>query len=116
MEATVNKMISSYITDTYFDSDFRNVLEDHMTFLRNHPETAIVSIKPIDLVKYAFDLTGLLNNLNIPINLHWVVARMNGMYSLTEVKEDMYQILVPSSKVIENLRQVFVNLKNAQNN
>lgn len=109
MEASINKMQVTYIGDVYFTSSFRKVLEDHMTFLRTHEKTQMKIVQPLDLQKYRFDLTGLLNNMQIPLHMHWIIARMNNLTSLTDVPEELSYLLIPDSEVVDGIRQIHAN-------
>ncbi len=109
MEASINKMLVTYSSDIYFTSGFRKVLEDHMTFLRTHEKTQMKVVQPIDLQKYRFDLTGLLNSMQIPLHMHWVIARVNNITSLTDVPEDISYLLIPEYQLIETIKQVYAN-------
>ena len=107
LEASINSMLISSDSSTYYSRGFRNVLEDHMTFLRKHSETRIIPVTPMQAHQYEFDSTGLLNELGIPLKMHWVVIRMNHLTSLTEVPADLIQLLVPSENEITKLKQLY---------
>jgi hypothetical protein len=89
----------------YYDDAFRSVLEDHISFLKTHPKTNVVSVQPHDAYKYEGDLYGLFANMNIPAHYHWIVMRTNGFRSPFDGSENMLQILVPSTDVIDKIRQ-----------
>lgn len=107
LEASINSMLISSDSSTYYSRGFRNVLEDHMTYLRKHPETRVIPVTPMQAHQYEFDMTGLLNELGIPLKMHWVVIRMNHFNSLTEVPADLIQLLLPSENEIIKLKQLY---------
>jgi hypothetical protein len=88
----------------YYDESFRNVIEDHMTYLRTHPRTGMRVVEPGRAYKYEADFYGLLQFYNIPAALHWTVLRMNRLTSPSEFSLDIETILVPDPDVIEHLR------------
>lgn len=106
-EASINTMLIGDGGLTYYDQSYRNVLEDHMTYLRTHSETIVATVTPMQAYIYEFDITGLLNELGIPLYLHWTVIRMNNLFSLTKVPSDLIQLLIPSEKEINKLKQTF---------
>jgi hypothetical protein len=52
---------------------------------------------------YDFDWVGLLLALNILPDLHWIIIRMNGGNSLTDVPPELRAIRIPEGNVIQNL-------------
>lgn len=89
----------------YYDDKFRAVLEDHLTYLRNHPKTTTVTVSPVDAFKYEGDYYGLLTTLNIPYHFHWLIMRLNGHRSPFSGNEKETQVIVPAESVIEQIRQ-----------
>lgn len=94
--------------DVYYEEGFRIILEDHMTYLRTHPNTKTMQIESFKAYKYTGDLFGLLAEYNIPTELNWVVLRMNNMTTPTECGEDLKTLLMPDSQVIERMRSLYM--------
>jgi hypothetical protein len=111
----INDLASTSGPDVYYDQKFRVVLEDHMTFLRQHPQTTMQQIKFRDAFKFEGDLSGLLYELSIPIELHWLVMRMNYFTSPVQNDETLKSVLVPEKSVIERLRSVYLNKNKIKN-
>jgi hypothetical protein len=93
--------------DIYYNQNFRVVLEDHMTFLRNHSETTTASVTPSQAFKYEGDLAWLLYELNIPAHLHWVVMRINKLNSPVDLGKDCNYLFIPNPSVIERIRSTY---------
>lgn len=101
------KLLNSLIdpgADVYYTAEFRNVLEDHMTYLRNHAENTVLSIEPNIGYKYLGDLAGVLHHYRIPYQLHWVVMRMNNMTSPIDYRDTMLTLDIPSFSAVDKLR------------
>lgn len=92
--------------DIYYDPNFMRVLDDHMTFLRQHPKTTLTAVQPIQASRYRFDLRGLLIELKIPAQFHYAVMRMNQLTSFQDVPADLTQLLVPDETVVGTLASV----------
>lgn len=92
----------------YFSSSFRIVLDDHINFLKNHPETISIQVSPIEALKYVGDLSGLLFTKNVNVNLHWVIMRMNGFTSPADTDGNVSNLIIPSESVVERLRVGFM--------
>jgi hypothetical protein len=90
----------------HYTSSFRNVIEDHLQWLKQQAGTSVVQVTAMQAHKYEFDAAGLYNELSIPAYMHWVVSRMNGLKSLTEVPAELTQLIVPSSDDISRLASV----------
>jgi hypothetical protein len=93
--------------DIFYEDGLRNVLEDHMTYLRGHKDTQIMAVDPMQVYVHKFDLIGLLNVLRIPMYLHWVVMRMNKIDTFTQVPSDLTQLLVPSTREVSMIQQTY---------
>lgn len=89
----------------YYDSAFRNVLEDHMTYLREHPQTMQLAVEPTQAYRFEADLFGLLSYYNVPVQFQWIVMRMNKMTSPTDAHPEITLLLVPDHNVIEHIQQ-----------
>lgn len=105
--AAIDALASDPGPAVYYTAAFRNVLEDHMTYLRGHTSTQSLDVPPILLDRFEFDLPGLLNQFRIPAYMHWVVMRMNSLVSLTDVPRDLKSILVPDGTLVGKLQQVY---------
>lgn len=91
----------------YYDDDFRAVIEAHVDFLRAHSETRVLNLEPHIVYRYEFDMYGLLMNYNIQPYMHWIVLRVNNLYSAQNFPTDLNQLLIPSDGCINILRQVY---------
>ena len=86
---------------------FRAVIEAHVDFLQNHEETRHLYLEPHEVYRYEFDLYGLLMHYKIPPYMHWIVLRMNNLYSMVNFPKDLSELLIPSDTVINHLRQIY---------
>ncbi len=111
MAAAVDSFMLDPGPEVYYTDAFRNVLEDHLTFLRMHPNTGVILITPAEAYRFEMDLTGLLLTKNIPIYLHWLVARMNFMNTLNENRGDLAQLIIPDPKEVGKILQAFNSTK-----
>lgn len=91
--------------DIYYTKQFRDVLEDHMVLLREHPNTKPMTIMPGESFQWRNDLFGLLSSKNIPRHLHWVIMRLNNYTSPRQFTTETMLLLVPDSTVLEKIRQ-----------
>jgi hypothetical protein len=92
--------------DIYYNPSFMRVLDDHMTYLRQHPKTTTMTVQPIQAARYRFDLRGLFIELAIPAQFHYVVMRMNQLTSFQDVPETLTDLLVPDETVVTTLASV----------
>ena len=91
----------------YYDPDFRNVLEDHMTYLRTHPTTEVIQVDDGQAFLYTNDFYGLTRALLIPAELRWVMLRMNNMKSPTDYKADRTMLIRPNQTVVDFIQQSY---------
>lgn len=91
----------------YYDSKFRIVLEDHMTYLKNLPSTQSVPVNMGLAYKYEGDFFGLLTAMNVRPDHHYIVMRMNNMSSPLEYTHEMMNILIPGGNEIERILSAY---------
>lgn len=95
----------------YYTSVARNVLEDFMSDLRASSSTQEIIIEPGIALRYEFDFYGLLTELKIPANLHWITMRVNKYNSPMEYQrkngsvDGMVSILLPNEAELNRIIQ-----------
>lgn len=103
MKISAEALMKNAAKDDFNTPEFRNMIEDHLSWLINHPTTQTITVSAHQVDVFDFDWLGLLTDLNIIADLHWVTIRMNGGTSYTDVPQELRQLLVPDSSVIQNL-------------
>ena len=101
----VNDLMFSPGPAIYYDEDFRNVIEDHISALLRDSRTISISIDSAMAYKYEFNLYALLNELQISPFKHWIILRMNGYRSPTEVDRTLEQLYIPDETVLNQIVQ-----------
>lgn len=107
----VNNLMNDSGPLDYYDPAFRQVLEDHLTYLREHPSTTILTIEPARAYKYEADLFSLLSAYSVPVHYHSLIMRMNKMVVPTEATKDLRSLLVPEFSIVERIRQAHVTTR-----
>ena len=107
--------VDQYLTESgssiYYDNDFRNVLEDHMTFLRNHPLTSVITLDANKVYQFEFDLFGLFRFYQIPVQLYWLTMRMNNRVSPQDNVKNIEILLVPDHNTVAQIAQSHTTTK-----
>lgn len=91
----------------YDNANFRKVLEDHMTYLRNDPDTKRQDIPPGYAYRFEGNFYGLLTAYNVEFQLHWVVLRMNDMTHESQATRDLRFFIHPDPQKVAAILQVF---------
>lgn len=92
----------------FYSPGFRRVLEDHLSWLIQDPNTRILPLEAHNAVRFSGDFYGLLAIVyGIPYEHHYIVMRMSGLYGSHELNENMRAIRVPSPTVIQQLLSVY---------
>lgn len=89
----------------FYDPTFRNVLEDHMSFLRADSRTKQLNIEPEQAYRFEGDLFGLLAYYKLPAYMHWVTMRMNQMSSPQDAGRDITLLVFPDERTLSQIRQ-----------
>lgn len=114
MKTSIESLASTPAGDIFDNPDFRRVIEDHLSWLITHPNNISKAVTAHIADVYDFDWVGLLTELRIPQDLHFVVIRMNGGNSLTDVPSDLRALIVPDLAVIQNLVTLMSSSKKIQ--
>jgi hypothetical protein len=104
----INALMFDPGPSVYYTDGFRQVLEDHMTYLRQHQSTQVMAVSPRAAWENDQDLFGFLQLVNLQPQFHWVTMRMNNFSSPTEFGTSVTQLLIPSSVVLEQLRSAYM--------
>lgn len=93
----------------YYGKRFRQMLEDHLTYILGMPGTrteAIAEDKMVILNKYVGDWYGFLDAMGYPRQYHWVILRMNGSRDRLDLRLGITVLLVPDYTFIDKLAQL----------
>lgn len=94
-----------FTNESFLSEGFRNIVEDHLDKLKEKSTELIVDFATAN--RWTNDLYGLLRQYNVSINLHWITARVNGLYSGSDYDGVAQVILVPDSTAVENLLRLY---------
>ncbi len=101
----INNLMVPAGPDIYYGHGFHVVLEDHMSFLKEHPTSRVLTLEPMLAYKFEGDLFGLLLELNIPMQLHWIVMRMNNYRAPYDFDKGTGFLIVPDESTVDMIRQ-----------
>lgn len=90
----------------FYNPAFRKVLEDHIPYLKAHPQTTSLSIPKGDLEKYKYNISGFLSG-NVATNLIWIVMRVNGYTHNSQFDGSNDVLIIPSTNAIEEIRRLY---------
>jgi hypothetical protein len=91
--------------DIHYDKAFRDMLESHLEYLREHPKTRTIQVDPQRALVYEGDLFGFFLEARIEMQLHWVSMRVSGLFSPHDFTPETGNLLIPDSGELESLRQ-----------
>jgi hypothetical protein len=91
----------------YYEPGFRQIVEDHLTFLRSHDTTESSSIRPRIANACHGDFYCVLSHYNIPREFHWINLRINGLTSPLDYDSSMNQMLLCSPLTIKRLVKMY---------
>lgn len=95
----------------YYNDDFRNVLEDHFSYLKQLGSTKNVPIDGYLAVRYEYDFYGLMQNQGVPHQLHWLVMRLSGYTSPDQMQRTLQSYFLPDPSFVEQIRSIWNSAK-----
>lgn len=103
----IQVMMSPAGVAQWYQRDFKNVIEDHLNFIRQANDISVQIVEPIYLVKYAFDLFSLFRFYGVRDYLHWTTMRLNLINSPIDDFSSMSTFLVPGETTMNQILQHF---------
>lgn len=104
----INKMTNPG-PSVYYEQQFRNVFEDHLSFILNNRASNIYSatVDPNTAARFAGDFRGLMLSLGIFPFLHWYNMRINGYTSTSDYDGSQLTLDLLNDKVIVQLAKSY---------
>lgn len=90
-----------------FTPEYRQMIEDHLSYIRNHVSTRVLQIANIMKIRYDYDLYGFIA-AQYRADYAWVVMRVNGFYTSLEFNMAMGtsdSLILPDIDLLENLKK-----------
>ncbi len=103
MVKKINKLERDMGPDIVYSEGFKQVLEDHISVIRQDPTTEVVEIDPQVAYANEGDLTAVLDHYNMPMEQHWLIMRVNGLTSPQEYSADITTLLFPSRTTFDSI-------------
>lgn len=91
---------------TYTES-YRTYIESHLNYLRSQDEAFEVLLDKGQVYKHLNDFSSLFLEMGIPYEDHYVMLRMNGFTSITELTMDVEVLKVIPGQALATLKQLF---------
>lgn len=95
--------------DIWYDPIFKAVLEDHLSYLKDHPNTQVQILEPNSVIKYRFDLYSLFRFYGIDQQYHWLVMRLNNFETPIDDFSGLEFIYIPDFSVVSQILMQFMS-------
>lgn len=91
----------------FYDDNFRRVLEDHLTVLRNSADTKELLVPDGISYRYVGDFYGLLRVLGVSYDLLWLTMRMAGLTGPSDNFRHLHTVKVPNGQAVYQIYQAW---------
>lgn len=102
--------LTTYLADPgnaiFYDPEFRNVLYAHRTYLKTAGTVMQQIVSPHLVKKYGWDLTGLFNELGIPLWAHYPTMLINDLISYDPLVSELTVVLIPDRGILQDIADV----------
>ena len=92
----------------YYSPGFRQVIEDHLSWLQKSSSTNQITLSPQAEYKYIGDFYSLLQNIDVNQDMYWITMRLNGLHSPLDYTGDLITILIPARYEVQKLLARFL--------
>lgn len=103
MPMTVISQLRPAGNNAFYSREFRHNLELHLDYLRQNAPMAPMAITEQLAYKYEGDMYGAMAELGIRSHMHWIVLRLNGFTSPTQLLSAAGVLMVPEEATITRL-------------
>lgn len=93
------------------DINYYTLQESHISYLRNYPGSKTVAVEGQIADKFAGDFYGLLDFLRIDKKYHYLIMRINDLYSAADYTGEVTEIFVPPIGNINQLFTIFASIE-----
>lgn len=93
--------------DVYYNPAFMKVIEDNLTYLRSTGKVRPVALTNVQCAKYRGDFFGLLIDLQVSLQYHHMVMRVNNYLNPGDFTGEINAIIMPDFTVFEQMKSVF---------
>lgn len=92
----------------FYDTDFRNVLEDHIPMLISSAGARYYPLDPSEAYYHRGDFYALMKEVAaLPEQYHWIVMRCNGLTNPLEYDGKVLQLLLPDLSEVDRIWDMF---------
>lgn len=102
MTSILNSMVKQGDA-TFYTAKYRQMIEDHLIYLRSNKTLTSVDLAPMVSFKYAADFYGLLFHLNVSMEYHYAVLRLNGYRNPTDFQGTELSVTMIDIDIIRRL-------------
>lgn len=103
MAVSIQKLMNRDGEKITYTLSFRQMMEDHLEYLREHESTELLTIRADVGWRYHGDLHGVLNHYGFDWDMHWIIMRINGYQCAQDFDYEDQELLIPSSTVVDDL-------------
>lgn len=103
-----------------YEPGFRTIIETHLPIIKDPSISRQTQITPDKIHQYEADFYGLLCEMEIPLDQHWIYLRANDMTNPNEfgrtahdpyVKSIMFTMILPSTDFVDQLRLLYISTR-----
>lgn len=87
------------------------LLDTHVDYFKKHSKTKYISVTGLQAEKYKGDFHGLLNYLAIDKKLHYLITRMNNLYSSSDYDGELLSIMIPEPGAVAQVIATYSSIE-----
>lgn len=99
---SVLKLQTTKFDEKFYTKEVQVVFEDHLQLILDS-SPLVQEIDSVRKIKWQGDFTGMLHEMGISGNIHWLVMRINGLTSGHDDFSGFDRILIPTELVLESI-------------
>lgn len=112
MSTKLADTIDTNTPNLFYDERFRVMIEHHLPTLKSMQGSKTIELTAKDKEDWDGNFDGFLFHKAIPVYMHWIITRVNGLDSSTDFRGQLDRVIIPSTEKVNRIRDYFNTIHN----
>lgn len=106
---------ASYRPSKIYDEEgMRQLIEDHVEKLRTSSNTEALVLEEYQRHRFEGDFLNLMQELRVPVHMHYAVMRVNGLTHPQEFSVDHEVLLMPQEAEVSTIQRLYTTYRHTK--
>lgn len=111
MPMPIQELMTNEVAQVFCDPAFRDTVESVLNIIKANNNNRVLEVKPALAYKFEYDFYGLLVEMKVPTNLHWLTLRVNGYRDPRDYLASHEHLVIPTEDDLNYVRRMYKTRK-----